>query len=112
MSGKKISILCGTLAIVALVVAFTFAPGQVDKVLAQAGTVVYNLYATDGYYELPDGQPLYMYGFIGGRQATPFTYQTSCIPGKKDKITGLAACAGSTNEYAIDPLRVQYFFGV
>jgi FtsP/CotA-like multicopper oxidase with cupredoxin domain len=96
MSGRKISILCGALAIVALVLAFTFAPGQVEKVVAQA-TVVYNLYATDGYYELPDGQPLYMYGFIGGREGVDFTYQTSCIPGKKDKITGLATCAGSTN---------------
>jgi FtsP/CotA-like multicopper oxidase with cupredoxin domain len=47
---------------------------------AQAGTVVYNLYATDGYIELPDGLPLYMYGFIGGREGVDFTYTTMFTP--------------------------------
>jgi FtsP/CotA-like multicopper oxidase with cupredoxin domain len=51
-------------------------PGQEAAVQAQ-GTVVYNLYATDGYLELPDGLPLYMYGFIGGREGADFTYTTS-----------------------------------
>ena len=87
MSGKKIAIVCGAMAIVALVVAFTFAPGQVDKVLAQAATVVYNLRATDAYIELPDGLPLYIYGFIGDRQdALGFTYQQSCVP-QDDPVT-------------------------
>jgi FtsP/CotA-like multicopper oxidase with cupredoxin domain len=65
---------------------FTSLGTQVARALAPPiglpSTVVYNLYATDGYIELPDGQPLYMYGFIGGRQGQAFTYQTSCVPGK------------------------------
>jgi FtsP/CotA-like multicopper oxidase with cupredoxin domain len=93
MSGKKITILCGALAAVALVVAFTFAPGQVDKVLAQAGTVVYNLYATDGYIEMADSLPVYSYGFIGGREGADFTYTTSYCTG--DGVT--RTCGKPTN---------------
>jgi len=52
-----------------------------DQGRGVTATVVYNLYATDGYIELPDGLPLYMYGFIGGRQGVDFTYQTRFIPG-------------------------------
>jgi FtsP/CotA-like multicopper oxidase with cupredoxin domain len=59
--------------------------------------VVYNLYATDGYYELPDGQPLYFYGLAGGREGQDLIYQTRCTPGASDPLTGMAACAGSTN---------------
>lgn len=88
------------LIVVAFLVGVLFlgAGTQVAKALAppigQATTVVYNLFATDGYIELPDGLPLYMYGFIGGRQVVgnptaSFTYQMSCIPGK-------GTCLGST----------------
>ena len=45
-----------------------------DKELA-AATVIYNLYATDGYQLMADGTPVYMYGFVGGRQGVPLTYQ-------------------------------------
>jgi len=47
-----------------------------DKALA-ATTVIYNLYATDGYVLMADGVPVYMYGFVGGRQGDPLTYQES-----------------------------------
>ncbi|OGO28264.1 MAG: hypothetical protein A2136_00320 [Chloroflexi bacterium RBG_16_54_11] len=45
------------------------------------GTVTYNLYATDGYIEMADGTALYMYGFIGGRDNVPYTYQSSFCTG-------------------------------
>jgi len=67
--------------VVALVVAFTFAPGQVDKVMAQAATVVYNLYATDGYIEMADGLAVYSYGFIGSREGVPFEFTSSYCTG-------------------------------
>lgn len=37
-------------------------------------TVVYNLYATDGYVTLADGSEQYIYGFVGGRQGQPLKY--------------------------------------
>jgi FtsP/CotA-like multicopper oxidase with cupredoxin domain len=50
-------------------------------VQAQAATVVYNLYATDGYVPLVDGTVAYIYGFIGDRQdGAGFTYQNRCVP--------------------------------
>jgi manganese oxidase len=44
---------------------------------ALAKSVTYNLYATDGYTELADGTRAYIYGFVGGRDGSPITYQTS-----------------------------------
>jgi FtsP/CotA-like multicopper oxidase with cupredoxin domain len=58
--------------------------------------VVYYLYATDGYYELPDGRPLYLYGLIGGREGHDLTYRSGCTPGE-DPRTGLPSCTGSAN---------------
>jgi FtsP/CotA-like multicopper oxidase with cupredoxin domain len=68
---------------IALVLIFgvTFAPGQAAVVQAQAATVVYNLYATDGYIEMADGLPVYAYGFIGSREGVDFTYTTSYCTG-------------------------------
>ncbi len=73
-----------------LALSMNLTPAGTAPVQARAATVVYNLYATDGYYELPDGNPLYIYGFIGGREGVPLTYQTSCTPGP-------GSCTGSTN---------------
>ncbi len=59
------------------------------------GLVVYNLYATDGYVNLADGgqallpnpavpsaaaAPLYIYGFVGGREGQEFKYLKSADP--------------------------------
>ena len=38
------------------------------------GTVIYNLYATDGFVTMADGTVVYIYGFIGGRQGVDMTY--------------------------------------
>lgn len=46
-----------------------------------SATVVYNLYATDGYIEMADSEPVYTYGFIGGRQGAAFTFQKSFCRG-------------------------------
>ena len=47
---------------------------------ARAATVVYNLYATDGYIEMADGLPVYIYGVVGGREGVDLWYQTSyCV---------------------------------
>jgi len=54
---------------------------DVQSAQAQAATVVYNLYATDGYVEMADGLPVYTYGFIGGREAVPFEFTSSYCTG-------------------------------
>ncbi len=36
--------------------------------------VTYNLYATDGWWVMADGTPIYSYGFIGGRTGETITY--------------------------------------
>jgi FtsP/CotA-like multicopper oxidase with cupredoxin domain len=67
---------------IALVLIFgvTLAPGGVAVAQAPPGTVVYNLYATDGYVEMADMLPVYIYGFIGGREGVPFEFtSTYCI---------------------------------
>ena len=46
-----------------------------------AASIVYNLYATDGFIPLADGSAVYNYGFVGGRQGVPLTYQKSVTPG-------------------------------
>ncbi|MHC5035610.1 MAG: multicopper oxidase domain-containing protein, partial [Planctomycetota bacterium] len=63
-----------------LLFGFSLSPAQTEVVQAQ-GTVVYNLYATDGYIEMADGLPVYIYGFIGGREGVDFTYTTSHCTG-------------------------------
>ena len=40
-------------------------------------TVVYNLYATDGWVTLADGTQMYIYGYIGGRASENLTYLDS-----------------------------------
>jgi FtsP/CotA-like multicopper oxidase with cupredoxin domain len=47
-------------------------PG-VAKAEANA-TIIYNLYATDGFVTMADGTQQYVYGFIGGRQGTTIQY--------------------------------------
>jgi FtsP/CotA-like multicopper oxidase with cupredoxin domain len=57
----------------------SFARNEPQVVHAQTA-ITYNLYATDGYLELPDGLPLYIYGFIGSKEGVDFTYTTSFTP--------------------------------
>jgi FtsP/CotA-like multicopper oxidase with cupredoxin domain len=68
---------------IALVFIFgvTLVPSQGAVVQAQGATVVYNLYATDGYIEMADGLPVYSYGFIGSREGVDFAYTTSYCTG-------------------------------
>jgi FtsP/CotA-like multicopper oxidase with cupredoxin domain len=59
---------------VTLALVLVVAPSRSQPAKAQAGTVVYNLYATDGYVTMADGVKSYIYGFIGGRQGTTISY--------------------------------------
>jgi len=60
--------------------------------LAQNGvTVTYNLFATDGYVTLADGTVAYIYGFVGGRDNVPLTYQTSTAKGAGSMLPSLEA---------------------
>jgi FtsP/CotA-like multicopper oxidase with cupredoxin domain len=42
--------------------------------VAAASSIVYNLYATDGWWPMADGTKIYSYGFIGGRSGEAFSY--------------------------------------
>jgi FtsP/CotA-like multicopper oxidase with cupredoxin domain len=68
-------------------------PVPTEAVQAQGATVVYNLYATDGYIEMADGLDVYAYGFIGSREGVDFTYTTSRCTG--DGVN--RSCARPTN---------------
>jgi FtsP/CotA-like multicopper oxidase with cupredoxin domain len=60
--------------------------------LGIAASFIYNLYATDGYQEMADGNHVYAYGFVGGRAGTDVSYQTSiCTMG----LDGNRVCATS-----------------
>jgi len=66
-----------------LSLSFSLAPARVRPALAATGkTIIYNLYATDGWQTLADGTTLYTYGFVGGRQGVPFTFAKSSKDGK------------------------------
>ena len=54
----------------------------VRSVKAAGKTIIYNLYATDGWQTLADGTTLYTYGFVGGRQGVPLTFAKSSKDGK------------------------------
>jgi FtsP/CotA-like multicopper oxidase with cupredoxin domain len=65
------------IAPILLVGAFLVIPEMVRPVQAAAATVVYDLFATDGYVNLADGTAIYDYGFVGGREGQPMTFQAS-----------------------------------
>ena len=48
-------------------------------VMAAPASIVYNLFATDGFINLVDGTQVYMYGYVGGRAGQPLTYQNSVV---------------------------------
>ena len=56
--------------------------GQPKTVQAAGKTVIYNLYATDGWQTLADGTTLYTYGFVGGREGESLTFAKSSQDGK------------------------------
>jgi len=62
------------LVILTLVFSVTLVPGQGQVVHAQGNTIIYNLYATDGFVTMADGTQAYIYGFIGGRQGSTIQY--------------------------------------
>ncbi|RPI28609.1 MAG: hypothetical protein EHM70_16560 [Chloroflexota bacterium] len=81
---KKLITVFATLVI--LVGLLAISPSEAEGKAANPATVVYNLYATDGYMRLADGEPLYIYGFVGGRKGEAFTYMPSYNP-----LTGIQA---------------------
>lgn len=80
-SKKRLLIFISLAVIISLCI---FAPAQIKTAQAAKppGTsIVYNLYATDAFIPLADGSAVYNYGFVGGRQGVPLTYQKSVTPG-------------------------------
>ncbi len=71
-------LLVGSLSVTVAQGQISESPGAAELL---AASITYNLYATDGYIELPDALPVYIYGFIGGRQGVDFTYQPRFTPG-------------------------------
>ncbi|OGN90163.1 MAG: hypothetical protein A2Y88_10590 [Chloroflexi bacterium RBG_13_48_10] len=80
MQSKKrfIVLLC----VVLIISLLSFAPDQTQTAQAAkpGASIVYNLYATDGFIPLADGAAVYNYGFVGGRAGVPLTYQKSVTP--------------------------------
>lgn len=66
------------LIVLLLVGGLTFAPVEQVTTAVQAGNpVTYNIYATDAYIRTANGEIIYNYGFIGGRQGATIQYQKS-----------------------------------
>jgi FtsP/CotA-like multicopper oxidase with cupredoxin domain len=76
-----------------VLLSLSLSPAQTQVAQARGATVVYNLYATDGYVEMADGLPVYIYGFIGSREGVDFSYTTSYCTG--DGVS--RNCATPTN---------------
>ncbi len=65
------------LALVVLLTGLGLGPASAPPAQALGVTVTYNLFSTDGFVSLADGTPLYIYGFVGGRQGQPLVFQKS-----------------------------------
>lgn len=98
-----------------LLLGMALGPGQVDMALAQAqaGTVTYNLYATDAFITMADGTVVYIYGFVGGRQNAPLNFQNSVVapPGAPKTfipggVTTIAAGAPAPTPGIVTPAEV------
>ncbi len=92
---RKIKILTAFSILALAVGLFGFTPGNAPSAQAAAASIVYNLYATDGYVEMADGTAVYNYGFIGGRAGVAFDFQPSFCT--VDPITGDRTCAAAPN---------------
>jgi manganese oxidase len=87
---KKIAIITFLAGILLL---GSYLVGQPEVARAQASTVIYNLYATDGFVTMADGTVQYIYGFIGGRAGQPISYLNQAgalmqLPGGSPAPTG------------------------
>jgi manganese oxidase len=49
--------------------------------------VVYDIYATDGFWQMADDTPIYSYGYIGGREGTTIQYLDTSTPRSSDLLT-------------------------
>jgi len=81
---KILKQLLKTALILCVLASLAFVTPQYQAVQAQNGagnTVVYNLFATDAFVNLADGAQVYNYGFVGGREGVPLTYQLSQAEG-------------------------------
>jgi FtsP/CotA-like multicopper oxidase with cupredoxin domain len=73
--------LSGLFTLVMLASMLTFVPTQIQTVhAAPSASVIYNLFATDGYIQMADGEPVYVYGFVGGRQGEDLVVMPSYDP--------------------------------
>jgi FtsP/CotA-like multicopper oxidase with cupredoxin domain len=86
---------------------FSLSPAQSLVVEAQAGgnSIVYNIFATDGYVELEPGEnghdAAYIFGFVGARAGTDFEYTSSyCTGNGVDRVCAPPANVAAT---AVDP---------
>jgi manganese oxidase len=103
---KNLTIILTVAMLVSLV--FSMAPARVQPVLAASGkTIIYNLYATDGWQTLADGTTLYTYGFVGGRQGEPLVIQKSSHDGKPAGTISLPNGAPSPVPGAMMPQEAQ-----
>jgi len=83
----KILRVAAVLMVISLIAAFAPIGGTPSAEAALPvwpATLIYNIYATDGYLTLADGQVIYVYGYIGGMQGVPMSYLIT------DPLTGLA----------------------
>jgi len=81
LKNKRFLKVCA-IAAVALLLGLAVGPADITPTEAAPAplgpaTVIYNIYATDGYVTLADGTSIYIYGFVGGRQGVPFSYINS-----------------------------------
>jgi manganese oxidase len=73
-----------------------------DSTASQAGTVVYNIFATDAFIKMADGTVVYNYGFVGGREGSTLIYEQSV--GIDGSVTGNAQIPGGAPRPQAGPL--------
>ncbi len=70
------------LTIIVFLSLLAVSPAQAKATQPASQTIIYNLYATDGWITLANGDTLYTYGFVGGREGQPLTFAKSSKDGK------------------------------
>ncbi len=69
-------------------VSLSAANTQTAQAATPGATITYNIFATDAFVRLADGTVIYNYGFVGGRQGIPFTFQSSYKPDGQGNLSG------------------------
>jgi manganese oxidase len=85
LKNKKLISLLASIAVIT-VMTIGMVPIQAEAAITPVAPVpppqvVYDIYATDGFWTMADGTQIYSYGFVGGREGSQISYLDTSVQG-------------------------------